>query len=54
MKNPCKNCRKRTPTCHGECEEYLIFFRSRREENKRRRDAKRMEFDATFHYKKRR
>ena len=21
-KHPCKDCKRRTPTCHGECEDY--------------------------------
>lgn len=26
MKNPCKrNCPNRSPTCYGECEDYLAF-----------------------------
>ena len=23
MKNPCKGCQRRSPTCHSECAEYL-------------------------------
>ena len=25
QKHPCRNCTKRTPTCHGECQEYKDF-----------------------------
>lgn len=35
MKNPCtKDCPKRSPTCHSECEEYLAFFEERQRINK--------------------
>lgn len=53
MKNPCHNCHDRTPTCHSDCEAYLKFFRFRREENKKRQDAKRIEYDTSFKYKRR-
>ena len=25
IKSPCKECKKRTATCHGDCSEYLEF-----------------------------
>ena len=28
-KHPCKDCTNRTPTCHGECELYKEFERTR-------------------------
>ncbi len=35
--NPCtKDCPKRSPTCHGECEEYLAFFEERQRINQER------------------
>lgn len=37
MKNPCtKDCPKRSPTCHSECEEYLAFFEERQRINQER------------------
>ena len=26
---PCKDCKKRTPTCHGECKEYNEWLKSK-------------------------
>lgn len=28
-KHPCRNCTKRTATCHGECQEYKDFEANR-------------------------
>ena len=30
--NPCKDCEKRTPTCHGDCAEYLDWKTEKRQE----------------------
>ena len=35
MKNLCMGCTKRSPTCHSECEDYLAFWKERRECNKK-------------------
>lgn len=36
MKAPCKDCEKRHPNCHSECEAYQAFWRANREENEKR------------------
>lgn len=36
MKAPCKDCEKRHPNCHSECEEYQAFWRAKRVENEKR------------------
>ena len=29
VKNPCYECNRRSPTCHGACEAYALFARYR-------------------------
>ena len=36
MKAPCKDCEKRHPNCHSECEAYQAFWKANREENEKR------------------
>lgn len=34
--NCCKDCTKRSPTCHGTCEEYIAYAKKCAEERKKR------------------
>ena len=44
---PCKDCPDRTPDCHSDCQEYNLYRKVRRDENKnRKRDS------AYFEYRK--
>ena len=46
---PCKNCGERYCGCHSGCERYLSFSEARKEENARRKEAKRLENGLTDH-----
>lgn len=36
MKQPCpKHCPRRSPTCHGECRDYLEFYNGNRRQNEK-------------------
>lgn len=37
MNAPCKDCPKRYPGCHPECEEYLAYSREKERERRERR-----------------
>lgn len=37
MNAPCKDCPKRYPGCHLECEEYLAYSREKEKERQERR-----------------
>jgi hypothetical protein len=46
MKNPCeKNCPNRSPTCHGKCEKYQLFFKERIKENEERHRINSINYD---------
>lgn len=40
MINPCKECEKRTPKCHGSCADYAYWKRQHIEENAKIRQAR--------------
>ena len=40
MEAPCRDCPKRYPLCHSECEEYIAFRAERDEMCRRRAEAK--------------
>ena len=37
---PCYKCKKRTPTCHGDCSEYSAWAKARAEERGKGRNAR--------------
>ena len=40
MINPCKECEKRTPKCHGSCADYAYWKRQHEEKNAQIRQAR--------------
>lgn len=45
MKGPCKDCDRRTLTCHGFCKEYQDFKKEREQANERRaKEAREREY----------
>jgi len=36
IKNPCRYCRKRTPTCHGSCSSFKDYDNKKTEERKKK------------------
>lgn len=41
--SPCKDCKKRSPKCHGECEEYIEFKKQLDQEKEERRNRTKYE-----------
>lgn len=48
MVNPCYLCPRRTPGCHGKCEDYQAWSKARQEENERNRRGSELVDDVEF------
>lgn len=38
--NPCKYCKKRNPTCHATCNEYLDFYKENQDRLKKKDEVR--------------
>ena len=52
VNNPCKDCNKRTPECHGKCEAYADWFKQNKLQRARINHQKYIENLSRRPYKK--
>ncbi len=49
MKQPCRECKERTPTCHGTCELYIEWFKENEKIKKKKKSIEGKHRDYFYH-----